>query len=31
MKKAKVRSDVLSAVITRNNEIDRPEKDWLNY
>jgi hypothetical protein len=31
MKKVNVRSDVLSAAITRNNEVDRPEKDWLNY
>jgi len=31
MKQAKVRSDVLSASIIRNNEVDRPEKDWLQY
>lgn len=31
MKQVKVRSDILSASIKRNNEIDRPEKDWMNY
>ncbi len=30
-KEQNVRSDVVSAVIKRNNEVDRPEKDWIEY
>ena len=26
-----VRSDIISAAIKRNNEVDRPEKDWMKY
>jgi len=29
MKQVNVRSDITSAAIKRNNEVDRPEKDWL--
>jgi UDPglucose 6-dehydrogenase len=31
MNQVNVRCDITNAAIKRNNEIDRPEKDWLNY
>lgn len=30
LKEKNVRSDIISAANKRNNEVDRPEKDWLN-
>ncbi len=31
MNHANVRSDLTTAAIKRNNEVDRPKKDWMNY
>lgn len=31
MKKLNIRSDIISAALKRNNEVDRPEKDWMKY